>query len=203
MLTTGGVVIQSLRVPVVGSQRFVLNPANGSSVVFKLTVRRGRTVLVNSAAASIVCDPPWFFNAAPTSCPPQGAQQGLFVYQQLERGYAIYSRLTNQVFFLTYDRRMVSFPNIWTGGVVIPPPARPITAPFTAPTGEIGYTWRIRNWPDGRPVYDVVGAAVAPTFNYTGQLQYGTTQTDIYLTFPDGTVYWLQTAAGVWTPLGR
>jgi hypothetical protein len=203
MLTTGGVLIQSLRVPIVGSQRFVLNPANGSSVVFKLTVRRGTAVIINSVAASIVCDPPWFFNAAPASCPTQGAQPALYAYQQLERGYAIYSRQTNQVFFLSFDRRLAAFPNIWTGGVAIPPPANPVNPPFTAPTAEIGYAWSTRQWPDGRRVSDVIGGAVAPSFNYTGQLQYGTSPTDVYITFPDGTVYWLQTASGLWTPLGR
>jgi hypothetical protein len=203
LITTTGIVLATQSVSPVGSQVYVLNPANGSSVVFKLTVRR-RGQSVNSAvSASIVCDPPWFFNAAPASCPQLPAQPTTVFYQQLAGGYALYVTSLNQVFFLDYNRSLIAYNNVWSGGMMIPTPAgTPNPSPFI-PTGEIGFAWRFNNWIDGRPIYLALGAGIAPAFSYVAQVQYGATLTDYYLTAPDGSVWWLQPGPRAWLPIGR
>jgi hypothetical protein len=97
---------------------------------------------------------------------------------------------------------LATFVNTWTGGIPIPAPVSPINPSYILPTGEIGFAWRLNFWVDGRPIYDALGAGIAPVLYHNATLQYGATQSDIYLTLPTGQVVWLQTATGTWTPLG-
>lgn len=201
IVTTTGVVLMTENVPIIGQRIYTLDQANGRAIVFKITARRGQQTAVDSISAVITCNPTWFFAAAPANCPLQAAQQGQFLYQQFERGYAIFVSNLNQVYFLSFDRRVLAYPSVWSPGVPQPAPVNPITPPLIEPNAQIGYIWRVYPWVDGRPIYDAFGAATTPAIPYFGSVQTGALN-DVYLSIPTGGVYWLQIGTALWFPIG-
>jgi hypothetical protein len=171
-LTTGGDVISTDTVDLIGSKTYVLDVSNGQGVVFRLTVRgTGRRPVTRTESVAIVCSPPWIVNPTPRSCPAKPAVTSAVTVQRFQRGTAYYVAGTEQIFFLTFRFELIELRNVWRSGIPITSPSYPIVPPYVIPQAQIGDRWRYDRWFDGRPLYEVFGGALGAAQLYTGAIQ--------------------------------
>lgn len=199
---TSGAIIQTFSVEAAGSKTFTMNADNGNVINFRLTaVKAGKTVKAEKAI-NVQCAAPWFFSPPPSGCPPQPALQDVFIYQQFERGAAIFIPTRNTVYILASENsRVNAYPNSWVPGVIVPTTVPP--AGFVDPINQIGLVYRNFTWNDGRSIQNVIGFATSQQLQYNSTYQFGLTLNDLYVRGPDLTVYQLGLGTLTWSVAGR
>lgn len=126
------------------------------------------------------------------------------VFQQFERGFAIYFPPLNQVFIFTPDTRVAAYNNVWVEGVPLPPPIAPPPAGRIVPIAQIGLVWVTQSWFDGRSLQLVLGYGTAPPQPYSGAYQAGAAADELFISTSDGNAYFLRLrGTGQWQLVGR
>ena len=201
LLTASGTVISSYGVATTGDRAVQLAPDLGTSVIYRLIAKRGKTSATRTITLVIQCANTWFFNPAPAGCPPQAAYPvSGFKYQSFERGLAFYIPSTNNVYLLANaGNRVNAYPMDWNYAplAVLTPPSG-----LLQPGAEIGYVWLTKPWSDGSHLDIALGWATSPLQAYGGQAQAGSS-TDLYVKGPTGAIYKLALAGtGTWSIVG-
>lgn len=162
-----------------------------TSIVFPTTFPVGATGVV-----TISCSVSWFFAPAPTGCPTMNPITVPLVFQRFEHGVMIWlgtERIILVLFDTASNSEWGSYSDGFVDGMPIDDPSLVPPAGMLQPVRGFGLLWRTDS-----AIRNQLGWAIGAEQGYTGFSQIDSISGTRYVQGPDGIIYVLSGAQGIW-----
>ncbi|TVR24894.1 MAG: hypothetical protein EA396_00400 [Anaerolineaceae bacterium] len=213
-LSVGGIVQETVSVPVVGQLPVTLPNTTDSQVIYRLTVLRGGQQTSRSVPVTIIsgpiCATPWFFGNVPgmTTCPSGAAFDAPGKIQLFQNGAMFTVSISGQerLYGLVYNtRRYVVRSITWDGTTTYTTPCGTAPDGLVNPQDVFNWAYHRTNGPQGPWCGDTgIGwATTAANIATSFRMQFDQDSQTVYIELPTVGVIRLPslTASGDWSPL--